>query len=157
MLIFGTWAGLPDGLFSYQKSLFGSIWEGIGIGNVGMFYNHLEYFTAILYNYWPFGIRSFWSFDIFFILVCFDQEKYVWQLWAWDKFSNNLHACRSTHFMQMISTNQPFAVIKIINCFFFSTSFGGEASLCTQSAQTQIFNDFRSSLNLKNGANPRKL
>jgi hypothetical protein len=24
--------------------------------NVGLFYDHLEYFTAIWYNLWPFGI-----------------------------------------------------------------------------------------------------
>jgi hypothetical protein len=26
------------------------------VENVGIFYNHLEYFTAIWYNLWPFGI-----------------------------------------------------------------------------------------------------
>jgi hypothetical protein len=47
---------LPDGLFSNQKSRFGKNFEGLGMENVGMFYDHLEYFTAIWYNLGPFGI-----------------------------------------------------------------------------------------------------
>jgi hypothetical protein len=38
---------LPDGLFSYLKSQFGYILEGPEMENVGIFYGHLEYFTAI--------------------------------------------------------------------------------------------------------------
>jgi hypothetical protein len=30
--------------------------EGLGIENVGIFYQHLVYFTAIEYSLWPFGI-----------------------------------------------------------------------------------------------------
>jgi hypothetical protein len=48
-------AGLPDGLFSKQKSKFGSILEGFGIERVGIFFGHLEYITAIWYVLWPFG------------------------------------------------------------------------------------------------------
>jgi hypothetical protein len=33
---------LPDGLFSYQKSQFGFILEGLRMGNVCLFYNHLN-------------------------------------------------------------------------------------------------------------------
>jgi hypothetical protein len=40
-------AGLPDGIFSYQKSQFGYILEAQGIEIVGIFYSHLEYFTVI--------------------------------------------------------------------------------------------------------------
>jgi hypothetical protein len=43
-------AGLPDGLFSNQKSQFGSIWEGLGMENFGIFYDHMDYFTAICYH-----------------------------------------------------------------------------------------------------------
>jgi hypothetical protein len=71
-------AGLPDGTFSYQKSQFGQILEGLGMVNVGIVYGLLEYFTVILYIYivviWNM-IRSFcifsghlvyfWSFYIF--------------------------------------------------------------------------------------------
>jgi hypothetical protein len=37
--------GLPDGIFSYQKSEFGDIGKGLEMENVGMFYGYLEYFT----------------------------------------------------------------------------------------------------------------
>jgi hypothetical protein len=38
---------LPDGLFSNQKSLFGKIFEGLGLEKVDMVYEHSEYFTDI--------------------------------------------------------------------------------------------------------------
>jgi hypothetical protein len=38
---------LPDGLFSKQKSQFGSILEGPKLENVDIFYGHLEYFADI--------------------------------------------------------------------------------------------------------------
>jgi hypothetical protein len=38
---------LPDGIFSNQKFRFGYILEGLGMENVGIFYNHVEYLTAI--------------------------------------------------------------------------------------------------------------
>jgi hypothetical protein len=37
--------------------------------NVCIFYDHLEYFTAILYNLWPFGIVC-GRLVYFSILVC---------------------------------------------------------------------------------------
>jgi hypothetical protein len=44
--------------------------------NVGIFYDHPEYFTAIQNNLWQFGICSLCSFGIFFPnLECLDQEK----------------------------------------------------------------------------------
>jgi hypothetical protein len=45
-----TATGLPDGLFSNQKSQFGSIWEGLRLENVNIFYGHLKYFTDIWDN-----------------------------------------------------------------------------------------------------------
>jgi hypothetical protein len=57
---------LPDGLFSNPRSHFWENLEGLGMENVVIFYNHLEYFTAIWYNLWPFGIGSLWSFGTFF-------------------------------------------------------------------------------------------
>jgi hypothetical protein len=50
--------GLPDGLFSYQKSLFGYVLEGLGMENIGIFNDHFEYFTAIRYIVQPFGMVS---------------------------------------------------------------------------------------------------
>jgi hypothetical protein len=55
--------GLPDGLFSNQKSqilvnfggpLNGKLWYIFW--PFGIFYGHLEYFMGIWYNLWPFGI-----------------------------------------------------------------------------------------------------
>jgi hypothetical protein len=40
-------AGLPDGLFSNQKSQIGQIFEDFGLETADIFYGHLEYFTAI--------------------------------------------------------------------------------------------------------------
>jgi hypothetical protein len=45
----GGRAGLPDGMFSNQKSKFGYITEGLGMKKVGFFYGHSEYITAIWY------------------------------------------------------------------------------------------------------------
>jgi hypothetical protein len=42
-------AGLPDGLFSYQKSRFGYIPERLKMENSGKFRDHLELFFAIWY------------------------------------------------------------------------------------------------------------
>jgi hypothetical protein len=36
--------GLPDGLFSNQKSQFGKILDGLRLENVDIFNGHLEYF-----------------------------------------------------------------------------------------------------------------
>jgi hypothetical protein len=47
---------LPDGLFSNQKSQFGLILVGLGMENLGIFYNHLVYFTVVGIMLWPFGI-----------------------------------------------------------------------------------------------------
>jgi hypothetical protein len=43
--------------------------------NVGMFYDHLEYFMAIWYNLWLFGIVCGHLLYIFPNLECLDQEK----------------------------------------------------------------------------------
>jgi hypothetical protein len=47
--------GLPDGLFSNQKSQFGKILEGLRMKNAGIIDGYLEYFTVIWYISWPFG------------------------------------------------------------------------------------------------------
>jgi hypothetical protein len=39
--------GLPDSIFSDQKSNFGSFLEGLAMEDVGIFYGHLVYFTTI--------------------------------------------------------------------------------------------------------------
>jgi hypothetical protein len=47
---------LPDGLLSNQKSQFGKILECLAMENLGIFCDHLVYFTAIGNILWPFGI-----------------------------------------------------------------------------------------------------
>jgi hypothetical protein len=48
-------AGLPDGLFSNQKSKFGKILEGFAMEDVGIFYGHLAHFTVFCYILLTFG------------------------------------------------------------------------------------------------------
>jgi hypothetical protein len=48
--------GLPDGLFSNQKSQFGKSLEGLRLENVDIPYDHLEYFTDIWDIFRTFGI-----------------------------------------------------------------------------------------------------
>jgi hypothetical protein len=45
-------AGLPDAIFTNQKSQFGYILEGLGIENVGIFYGNLVHFNAIWNILW---------------------------------------------------------------------------------------------------------
>jgi hypothetical protein len=74
-----VWTRVADGLLSNQKSKFGSILEGLWMVNVGIFYDHLEYFIAIWYNLWPFGVISghllhFSQFGMFW-------PRKIWQPW----------------------------------------------------------------------------
>jgi hypothetical protein len=62
-------AGLPDGLFSDQKS--GYILEGLGMVNVGIFYDHLEYFTSIWYIIYG---RLVWLVVIWYFFP-------IWYVW----------------------------------------------------------------------------
>jgi hypothetical protein len=72
-------AGLPDGLFSYQKSKFGNILEGLGMEKIGVFYDHLEYFTAIWYNLLPFGIIC--GRLVYFSHFSMFGPRKIWQPW----------------------------------------------------------------------------
>jgi hypothetical protein len=47
---------LPDGIFSNQKSKFEKFLDGLAMVDVGIFYGHLVYFTAIWYILQPLGI-----------------------------------------------------------------------------------------------------
>jgi hypothetical protein len=48
--------------------------EGPGMANVVIYFDRLEYFTAIWYNLWPFVINC-GPLAYFPTLVCLDQEK----------------------------------------------------------------------------------
>jgi hypothetical protein len=49
-------SGLPDGLFSNQKSKFGKILEGLAMEDVGILYGHLVHFTVFCYIVLALGI-----------------------------------------------------------------------------------------------------
>jgi hypothetical protein len=73
-------AGLPDGVFSYQKSQFWYSLEGLGMEIVGILYGHLEYFTTFWYMSWQFG-KCRDHLVYFTVLVC--CTKKIWQPCQW--------------------------------------------------------------------------
>jgi hypothetical protein len=63
--------GLPDGMFSNQKSKFGQILDGIGMEKVGKLVGHLEYNTDIWYILCPFGnLVAIWYIFHHFGILC---------------------------------------------------------------------------------------
>jgi hypothetical protein len=72
---------LPDGLFSNQKSQFGYILVCLAMENLGIFYDHLVYFTAIWSILRP--LEIFYGHLVYFVLIWYiftrfgilDQEK----------------------------------------------------------------------------------
>jgi hypothetical protein len=82
----GTWTGLPDGTFSYQKSQFRHILEVIGMEKVGILYDHLEYvhlfYVNLVYMY-VYGYLVYfvviWYFFPFWHVVPIN----IWQPWTW--------------------------------------------------------------------------
>jgi hypothetical protein len=48
--------------------------------NVGIFYDHLEYFMAIWYNLWPFGIVC--GHLLYFSRSGMFGPRKIWQTWA---------------------------------------------------------------------------
>jgi hypothetical protein len=70
-------AGLPDGLFPYQKSQFRYIFENLGVENVGMFYGYLIYLKAIWLISWAFGI--FCGHLVYFSLFWYVVPRKIWQ------------------------------------------------------------------------------
>jgi hypothetical protein len=73
-------AGLPDGFFSFKKSHFAKILECLGMENVGMFYDHLEYFTALWYILWPFAIIC--GHLVYFSRFGMFGPRKIWQPWC---------------------------------------------------------------------------
>jgi hypothetical protein len=72
----GQCTGLPDGIFSNQKSHFGELLEGLAIKDVGIFFGHLVYTTAILYILWSFCIFYGYFFPFWYFL-----PRKIWQPW----------------------------------------------------------------------------
>jgi hypothetical protein len=73
-------SGLLDGLFSNQKSKFGYNLVGLGMEKVGIFYDHLEYFTAIWHISWPFGIVC--GHLVYFSRFGMLRPRKIWQPWS---------------------------------------------------------------------------
>jgi hypothetical protein len=98
--------GLPDDIFAYKISQFWYIFEGLGMENVGIFYDnstilrpfailhsHLVYFVLIWYILYSFGIFCthlvyfvliwyiLYSFGIF-SLFCYVVARKIWQPWS---------------------------------------------------------------------------
>jgi hypothetical protein len=72
-------AGLPDGLFSNQKSKFGKILEGLAMEDAGIFYGHLDHFTVFCYILLTFGIVC--GNLVYFPLFCYFVPRKIWQQW----------------------------------------------------------------------------
>jgi hypothetical protein len=79
--------GLPDGLFSDQKSLLGYILEGLRLQNVDIFYCHLEFFTdiwVILLPFITFCVHLVHFVFIWYIFTGFGimyLPRKIWQPW----------------------------------------------------------------------------
>jgi hypothetical protein len=81
-MLFNSPPGLPDGIFSYQKSEFGYILNGLGMENsgigilrpFGVFYGHM----VVL---WPFGIfygHLVFLWSIWYVLRPFGNFMAIW-------------------------------------------------------------------------------
>jgi hypothetical protein len=68
---------LPDGLYLNQKSTLGDILEGLGMENVVKLYDHFEYFTAMWYILWQFGIVC--THLVYFSLFGMFGPRKIWQ------------------------------------------------------------------------------
>jgi hypothetical protein len=67
--------GLPNGVFSYRKSQFGYIFEGLGMETDAIFIDIANVFTVTWYILWQFGIFCD-HFGIFFhVLVCCTKKN----------------------------------------------------------------------------------
>jgi hypothetical protein len=55
----------------------GNFLEGLGMENVGIFYDHFEYFTPIWYNSWPLGIVG--GHLVYFSLFGMFGPRKIWQ------------------------------------------------------------------------------
>jgi hypothetical protein len=78
---YGPYTGLPDGLFSKQKSQFGQKFEGLRLENIDLLYGHLEYFKDI----WDF-LRPFGTFSVhrvYLFRFWNHASRKIWQPWPY--------------------------------------------------------------------------
>jgi hypothetical protein len=72
--------GLPDGMFSNQKSQFGKILEGLAMEDDGLFYGHLVHFTVVCYILLTFGIVR--GNLVYFPPFWYFVPRKIWQPWV---------------------------------------------------------------------------
>jgi hypothetical protein len=60
--------------FQTKNLNLGKFWRALEWKILHIFYDRLEYFTAVWYNVWPFGIVC-GHLVYFYVLVCLDLEK----------------------------------------------------------------------------------
>jgi hypothetical protein len=108
--------GLPDGLFSNQKSKFGYILEGLALEDVGIFYGHLIHFRVFCYILWTLG--RFRANLVYYSPLWYFVRRKIWQPW----FSTALILDER---MTIICLVQPFVswAIARINSFAQSVLF----------------------------------
>jgi hypothetical protein len=74
---FGLLPGLPDCIFSNQKSQFGKFLGDLAMEDVRIFYGHFVYFPDIWYILWPFGIIS--PVLVYFSAFWYVAPRKIWQ------------------------------------------------------------------------------
>jgi hypothetical protein len=74
------WQGCQMVCFQTKNPKFGLIFEGLWMVNVGIFYDHLEYFMAIWNNLWPFGIVC--GHLLYFSRSGMFGPRKIWQPWS---------------------------------------------------------------------------
>jgi hypothetical protein len=77
---FSSASGLPDGLFSNQKSKFAKFLEGPAMEDYGLFYGHLVLFTVFCYLLWTFGIVR--GNLVYFFPFWYFVPRKIWQPWS---------------------------------------------------------------------------
>jgi hypothetical protein len=68
---------MPDGIFSFQKSQFGYIFEGLRMEIIGIIYEHLIQFTAVLCILYKFG--TFCGHLVYFFPFWYVAPRKIWQ------------------------------------------------------------------------------
>jgi hypothetical protein len=65
--------------------------------NVGIFYDHLEYFMAICYNFWPFGIVC--GHLLYFSQFGMFEPRKIWQP-CWIRQTLSRGRCSNYNFLR---------------------------------------------------------
>jgi hypothetical protein len=63
--------------FQTKNPNLGGIFDGVSMEDVGIFYGHLDYFMAMSYVLWPFGMVC--SFLVYFSPFWYVVPRNIWQ------------------------------------------------------------------------------